>query len=284
MNPKYPIYIPSKGRWASRLTMKSLDKMNLSYKIVIEEQEYDNYANVIDKNKILVLPFSNKHLIASRCWIMEHSISLGYERHWQLDDNINGFIRLNRNTKIPVSSGNIFRAAEDFCDRYTNVALSGFNYRFFAKQRQLIPPYYLNTRIYSCTLVNNFIPYRWRSIYNDDTDISLQALKGGWCTILFNAFLCNKAATMSVKGGNTDYLYKIQDGRLKMAEAIVELHPDVARLSKKFNRWQHHVDYRSFQNNKLIKKPDIIVEDKVNNYGMVLKTVNKNKLDGYIVN
>ena len=56
MYSKYPIYILSKGRWESRLTVKSLDEMNTDYKIVVEPSEYENYANVIDSSKIIKLP------------------------------------------------------------------------------------------------------------------------------------------------------------------------------------------------------------------------------------
>lgn len=271
MSPDYPIYIPSKGRCESRMTSKALEAINVPYHIVIEEDEYDNYAAVIDPEKILVLPFSNQGLVPSRNWIFEHAISSGAKKHWQIDDNINGFYRLNHNLKVPVTSGTIFRCAEEFTDRYDNIALSGLNYFMFAKRKDELPPFYLNTRIYSCTLINNIIPYRYRDIYNDDTDISLRALKGGWCTVLFNAFLCFKATTMTVKGGlNTEEYYQSENGRLKMAQSLVNQHPDVTRISWKFGRWQHHVDYRPFRRNKLIKKPGLIIPQGVNNYGMKL--------------
>ena len=274
-NPQYPVYIPSKGRWESRLTVKALERINVPYKIVVEKEELANYAEVINPDNILVLPFSNQGLIAARNWIKAHSIALGFARHWQLDDNISAFVRLNRNKKIRVGSGTIFRASEDFVDRYRNIAFSGFNYDFFAKARQRIPPFYLNTRIYSCTLVNNEYPYCWRSIYNDDTDVCLQALKDGLCTVLFNAFLCSKAATMTIKGGNTESLYLIPDGRLKMAEALQELHPDVCTVSQKFGRWQHHVNYKPFACNQLIKvdKGEFFASEGVDNYGMELVTI-----------
>ena len=78
MNPKYPIYIISKSRWESRLTSKALERMKVPYHIVIEPQEYDNYASVIDKTKILTLPFSNlgQGSIPARNWVWEHSISI----------------------------------------------------------------------------------------------------------------------------------------------------------------------------------------------------------------
>lgn len=271
MNPKYPVYIISKGRWEQRHTSKSLDKMRVPYSIVIEPQEYENYSSVIDRSKILVLPFSNlgQGSIPARNWVWEHSLKIGAERHWILDDNINGFVRLNRNTKIPVGDGTIFRCAEDFVDRYENVALAGFNYRFFSKQRQKLNPAILNSRIYSCILIKNDIPYRWRGRYNEDTDLSIRVLKDGWCTVNFQAFLCNKMATMTVKGGNTDELYK-GDGRLDMAKSLQEQHPDITRIVFKFGRWQHSVDYSGFKNNKLRLKSGLNIDSGVDNYGMEL--------------
>ena len=53
MNPKHPVYIVSKGRWESRHTSKALEKYNIPYSIVVESQEYDNYASVIDPKKII---------------------------------------------------------------------------------------------------------------------------------------------------------------------------------------------------------------------------------------
>lgn len=276
MNPKYPVYIISKGRWESRLTSKALEEINVPYHIVIEPQEYDNYAAVINPNKIYVLPFSNlgQGGIPARNWVWEHSISIGAKRHWILDDNISNFRRLNNNLKIRVNSGTIFYVAEQFIDRYTNIAISGFNYQWFCKQKQLLPAFYLNTRVYSCILIKNDIPYRWRGRYNEDTDLSLRALKDGWCTVLFNAFLADKMTTMIMKGGNTDELYK-EDGRLKMAQSLQEQHPDVCRVSWKFGRYQHHVDYRPFKANKLIKKEGLIIPQGVNNYGMKLVEIIK---------
>jgi len=276
MNPKYPIFIPSKGRWESRLTVRALENLGVPYKIVIEPQEYNNYAKVIDKRNILLLPWSkpnsNTKLVKARCWIKEYSISVGAERHWQLDDNIYQFYRLNNNLKVPVGSGTIFRVAEDFTDRFENIAISGFNYFMFASRKEKITLFYLNTRVYSCSLINNKIPHLWRGIYNDDTDICLRVLKDGWCTILFNAFLCEKATTMTIKGGNTNIYKKDKnfDGRLLMAQSLVEQHPDVARVSFKWGRYQHHVDYSKFRKNKLILKSGLEIPDRINNYGMKL--------------
>jgi hypothetical protein len=95
-------------------------------------------------------------------------------------------------------------------------------------------------------------------------------MKDGWCTILFNAFLAGKVTTMRMKGGNTDQLYA-DDGRLKMAQDLVDQHPDVTRITWKFDRWQHHVDYKPFKTNELIRKKDLELPE-TNEYGMILKS------------
>jgi hypothetical protein len=278
MKNKYPIYIISKGRWNSRLTSKALDEMKQQYRIVVEPKEYDMYAQYISADKIICLPdnFSAQKQggIPARNFVWEHSINEGHKRHWILDDNIEQFNRLNRNLQVKVLTGSIFKAAEDFIDRYENVALAGFQYDYFAKAKTILPAFYLNTRIYSCILIKNDLPYRWRGRYNEDTDLSLRALKDGWCTVLFYAFIQQKAQTMTMKGGNTDTIYNQGDDRLEFAESLQKQHPDVAKVTWKFNRWHHQVNYKPFKKNKLIKKEGIVVKSGINEYGMVLKNIN----------
>lgn len=271
MNPKYPVYIISKGRANNCLTARELNKMKVPFKLVIEPQEYEEYKHIADN--IILLPFSNlgQGSIPARNFVWEHSINEGHERHWILDDNIEAFHRLNRNKKNKVTSGTIFKCAEDFTDRYENVAISGFNYFSFCNKNYKIPPFYLNTRIYSCILIKNNIDYRWRGKFNEDTDLSIRVLKDGWCTILFNAFLAGKVTTMRMKGGNTEEVYGDLNNRLEFAESLKKQHPDVVKVSWKFNRWHHHVDYRPFKKNKLIKKNDVMITKGINEYGMYLK-------------
>ena len=282
MNPKYPIYIISKGRWESRMTSKVLEKMKVPYHIVIEPQEYDQYASVIDSKKIYTLPFSNlgQGSIPARNWVWEDSISKGFKRHWILDDNISEFWRSNYNLRVKVRTGAIFRAAEDFTDRYKNIAISGFHYYMFSPDRVKNPPFYLNTRVYSCILIRNDLNFRWRGRYNEDTDLSLRALKDSWCTILFLAFLAQKTTTMTMSGGNTDELYtgegsknKEEDGRWKMAKSLIDQHPDIAKITWKWGRWQHTVDYSPFRKNKLIRKKGLKIKRGIDNYGMKLITI-----------
>lgn len=293
-NPNYPVYIISKGRHESMLTSKSLNRMRIPHYIAIEPQDLDNYTQALENFKLdlvtlLVLSFSNHGDGPGRArnWCWDHSISIGATSHWVLDDNIVDFYRLQKNKRIRVESGAIFRAAEDFVDRYENVPISGFQYRFFIAPNSKYPPYVANTRIYSCLLIRNDCKHRWRGRYNEDTDICLRVLKDGDCTIQFNAFMQGKAATQTVKGGNTTEFYHVEgdldktkwrDGRLnsegtiKKSQMLVDLHPDVSRIVWRYGRWHHYVDYGPFKNNKLRFKPNVILPQGDNNYGMKLIT------------
>jgi hypothetical protein len=287
MNPKYPLYIVSKGRWESRLTSKTLEYMKVPYFIVIEEQEYKQYSKVIDSKKILILDkkYQDKYDTfdtlgykksvgpgAARNFVWDHSINSGFAWHWVMDDNIQYFFRYNHNLKVPVVDGTIFKCMEDFVLRYNNVLMAGPTYFMFVSRKTKMPPYVLNTRIYSCNFIKNNSPYRWRGRYNEDTDLSLRILKDGFCTIQFNAFLQGKVNTQQIKGGNTKEFYA-KEGTLPKSQMLVDMHPDVAELKWRFNRWHHYVDYRGFKNNKLIKKDNLIIPKGINNYGMILKNI-----------
>lgn len=278
MNPKYPIYIISKGRWKSRLTSKALEKINVPYKIVVEPKEFIEYSNVIDKSKIIVTPdnFSERGQggIPVRNFVWEHSLNNGDKRHWILDDNIRSFRRYNNDIKYLVADGTIFKCAEDFTDRYENIALSGFQYSSFMAYNRQKRPFTHNTRIYSCILIDNSIPFRWEGKYNEDSDLAIRVLKSNYyCTILFNAFLQDKASTMTMKGGNTDTIYNNGDERLEFAKSLEKKHPDCVKTIRRYGRWHHSINFNNWKKTKLIriKNYDNIVKNQINEYGMVLR-------------
>jgi hypothetical protein len=307
IKPRYPIYIISKGRWDSRQTQRTLEELNVPYRIVIEKSEYEKYAENVPKQKIIVLPdnFREDPLYAIadentgfiggsipvRNFVWEHSKAEGHKRHWILDDNMRHIYRLNRNLKTRMTTGSSFGLLENFVDRYENVRLAGMNYAFFAPATVKKPPYYTNTRIYSCILIDNSLEHRWRGRYNEDTDLSLRVLKDGDCTILFNNFLVGKSATMTMKGGNTETVYNVDqtgdkskrdgsnfDNRREFAESLIAQHPDVVKLAFKWGRWHHDVNYSVFLQ-KPIKKPDLNIPKGINEHGMVLKPISPEEHD-----
>jgi hypothetical protein len=297
VTPRYPIYIISKGRAHSRLTSKTLEAMQVPYHIVIEPAEYESYAAVIDPKKILTLPYDSDPKNPTgpgraRNWCRDHSLSQGHARHFVLDDNIDGFYRLHKNKRYRVADGAIFCAAEDFVDRYTNIRVAGFAYRFFCAPKSKYPPFVMNTRIYSCLLIDNTLifnkdgqEYLWRERYNEDTILSLDVLEQGDCTVQFNAFLQGKMATQTLKGGNTEVFYDPEgDAKLKASKTnnynqggtvrktlnLVNLFPDIAKETIKFGRPHHEVDYSRYKGNQLVLREDFSGAAGINNYGMEL--------------
>jgi hypothetical protein len=248
--------------------------MGIDFKIVIEPSESVDYLKNFESKYLHIAPenFSARGMgsIPVRNYVLNLSKKNGEKKHWILDDNIEGFNRLNRNTKFVVKNDSIFRACEDFTDRFKNIALSGMNYYCFAKSTDNVPQFQINTRIYSCILFNNDIPFEWRGRYNEDTDLSLRCLKAGWNTILFNAFLCGKITSMRNKGGNEN-IYKESNNRLDFAKSLEQQHPDLVKTVWRFNRWHHQVNYKPFKNRSLEYIDGYIKpENKINEYGMKL--------------
>ena len=284
LQPRFPVYIVSKGRWKRNPTATTLKTLGVPFYMIVEEEEYLNYLPLADEEKLLILPKEYKKDYdtfwkdgdkrtgagCARNFAWQHSIDNGFDWHWVLDDNIESFERFNNNMKVKCCSGFPFYICEDFTLRYENIGQSGFNYANFCHSHELRPPFLVNSRIYSCILINNKIPFRWRGRYNEDTDLSLRIMKHGLCTIQFNAFLQGKMSTTKMKGGNTKEFYD-KEGTYNKSKMLEEMHPDVAKVVWRFNRWHHHVDYKEFKRDLYIKrKPSIEFTNKINNFGMKL--------------
>tara|TARA_R110002012_G_scaffold315751_1_gene529992 strand:+ start:33472 stop:34593 length:1122 start_codon:yes stop_codon:yes gene_type:complete len=264
---QHPLYVISKGR-PTCMTSKALDVMGASYKIVVEPVDEEAYLKQHPASNLLVTDFSDlgQGSIPVRNFVWDHAQAAGYTHHWVIDDNIEAFNILYNNTKDECDTVSIFKYAEDFVSLFDNVKQAGFNYYSFCKATDAVPPYYINTRIYSCILVDHSIPFRWRGKYNEDTDFSLRVLKAGYCTILFNMFLAGKVTTQRMSGGNTDNVYTDNDERRKFAQALKDQHPDVVKVARRFNRFHHAVDYRGFtQSLNRVREPHFNHEGKLHN-------------------
>lgn len=276
MMPRYPVYVVSKGRADSALTAKFLMRDGVPFHIVVEPQEREAYAAVVGPERVLVLPFANLGLgsIPARNWIWEHAKAAGHARHWILDDNISGMWRRHHACKIRCESGPAFRAVEDFTDRYSNVAVSGMNYYMFALNGKRQAPFTRNVHVYSCLLIQNNIPQRWRGQYNEDTDLCLQVLASGRCTVLFNAFLIWKMTSMTMKGGNTAELYQ-GDGRLKMARSLERSWPGVVEVKRRYGRPQHVIKFawRKFTTPLILREGVDLAKLEPDEFGMHLVQV-----------
>lgn len=229
----HPIYIPSKGRPDKCLTAQLLDAEQISFYIVVEPQEQAAYTDNFGAERILVMDKNDQGLIYARNWIKEHSTAAGDERHWQIDDDmqqLNIFLGGKRQ-KYPLREA--LAQLNKFIDRYENIALAGIinNAYAFAAQKA---PFSVNQMVYGFISVLNEIPCRWRAL-DEDTDMSLQALSLGWCTVRFNAISFITATSGSNAGGNADNIYQ-DEGRLAAIKELNRLWPRMVKVRKRGDR------------------------------------------------
>lgn len=298
--PKYPVFIPTKGRYDSAFTIRGFQNIGLDFRIVIEEQEYDQYSKIVDKDQIVVLPFRDQGVTKARNFLWDLAVDEGHDRYWTFDDNIGtkfkthgvvSMFKFNRNGKLPVLSTKPLLVIEKWADRYQNVGITGMNYEMFIqRKRGYHPPLIVNTRVYSNMLIDTRVkdsegnPFRFDLFYNEDTDLCLRMLKSGLCVVEWNLYLVKKITTMRIAGGNTPNYQKnltskkdetdlMSDGRYRMAKQLRDAHPDCVKITRKWDRWQHQVDYSKFRNNKLIKDPNAPIEDIASFEALNLKEV-----------
>lgn len=287
---KYPIYILSKGRWEKRYTCDTLDSMNVDYKIVVEPNEYENYAKNIDKNKILQLPenFSQQGRggIPTRNWIWQHAVDNGHKKHWIVDDNIDGFYRWEKNTQKKIKNPVFFTILENYTDQFENVYLTApQSYCFIPKNSRFHKGVLVNSRCYSCILIDHrlddILEERWRGRYNEDTDLTLRVLTKGYCTLLFQHYIMDKLTSGKVKGGNTDSIYKggTHEGYQAKYDELKNNWPDIVRLKKNSHvdgRPHHYINYRQNfgKNAKLILKKNVKYNG-FNEYGILFNKPNE---------
>ena len=254
----YPIYVISKGRPDCCFSSIALQEDNVPHKVVVEPQELEEYKKHMPDADYLVTPFSNlgERSIPVRNFIWEHSSNLGAIRHWCVDDNIRKWRYFNGHERITINALLAFQIVEEFAQRFSNVGIAGPAYTFFSLPRQRMPPFRKNCHVYSCMLIRNDLPFRWRGPWNEDVDLNLQCLAIKQCTIQLMAITCDKQATMTMKGGNSTE-YQNLDSRAYGSRTLQARWPGIVTLTNKYGRPHFHIkdNWQSFQDIPLIKDP-----------------------------
>jgi hypothetical protein len=249
--PKFPIYIISKGRYDVTLTADNFERSGLDYLIAVEPQEYDKYVQKLGKKRVLKLPFANLGLgsypARNFCW--EHAKANGYKYHWLFDDNILFWMKWIDGKRRKIEDLlPAFLYVENYVLR-NSIDIGGFEEPNFVVK---IPkrPFKENCHVYSAMLIRNNLPYRWRLKYNEDVDLCLQVLHNGGSTASCIYYMANKVSTADkMKGGNQTELYqgnKAEKNLLK-AKMLEAVWPQYSKTVIRFNRHHHLVDWRVFK-------------------------------------
>jgi len=234
----YPVFIPSKGRYDNCLTADMMIKDKMFFFIVVEPQEFNLYNKKYNKKYLLKLPFSNlnKGVYPARNWIKEYANKNGYKYHWQFDDDMKTLAYYTNGKQHKKPSSYILPLIENFVNKYKNIGVASITSSAFAFSKKT--PYGLNKMVYGCFLYKSDLPYKFRLKLGNDTDMSLQVLEGGWCTVAMNAFVFNTQPLGTGKGGN-DTMYA-NNGRETRANALKNNFPHLPiKVTTRFGRPHH---------------------------------------------
>ena len=266
----HPVYIVSRGRWANNPTAALLSSGGVPFKLVVEPAEQSDYSAAWGAENVLGLPWNwtDGYDTAgdptvrglgpgpARNFIWEHAIKSGASHHWCLDDNITKFSIMERNRVRPARPDVVFNMIERFVRQYSNIAQAcpaqAMGVRLSAKFGSM-QPLLLNGAAYACVLNNNSTPFRYRGVYGEDADLTLRLLKAGWCTVAFQHLACDKAATMSMKGGNTDTIYA-DGGKSLQPFHTWRKHQDMITIGYRQNRKVARISYHTIKRNKLQRR------------------------------
>lgn len=230
---KYPIFIISYNRPDFNGTSRLLAKFEVPHYLVLHKEQIAEYKAKLTTNQqkyTTILEFDDSyklkyetcdnipHIIknagsgAERNFAWDYSIKLGKDAHWLMDDNILNFYHIigickKNNTYIRRSVNkeifwNKFHKAEEFFDKYENLLMIELAQVDFCPNVKKYT-YSLNTRCFSCNLIYNNMPLRWRGRYNEDVILSYDIMTSGYCIASYcGGLLKQKQSTREAKGGN----------------------------------------------------------------------------------
>lgn len=273
---KYPIFVISKGRakrqgvYKQPHTVEFLEKIGCNYKIVVEQNEYEDYAKSIDKKNIIILPLdfrgedNHKGSTPARNFVHRYNCDKDVYAYWILDDNIVDYMYVNNNERYKVRSPIAFRMLEDIMDNFDNLYLVSHQYKMFCPPTDYRNIVQYNSRCYSSILIRTDIPTLnkkgdiWRGVYNEDTDLSLRILKLGLPTVNVNCMNCDKLETGGKGGNNEIYTEDNNHSGKAKSEALLEHHADCVDMVKRYGRHHHKIRTEMFADIKLKKSKDYV--------------------------
>ena len=217
--PVYPIYVVSYDRYSCYFnTVRHLEKMKVYYYLCIQKSQEANYRKMLNDHefkycKSIILSENTKdgsYKQRNKC--MDHArITLQSDKCWILDDNINGWFYLNEGHS-KITNGWAFYHIEKLIDNVKEpIAIFSHAYDSDVRINQINKPFRVNRKQYSSLLLDLNLLHkhgiRWRLKFNEDVDLTLQALSKNLYTLSINYIVASKPPTLGCKGGNTSIIY-----------------------------------------------------------------------------
>ena len=276
---EYPIFVISYNRAKTHTTAKWLAEYGVHHYMVVHKEQiadYKKYQTPEMKTYTTFLEFDDSYKLkyetcdniphrvqnagsgAERNFAWDYSIKIGAKAHWLMDDNMtfSHIVGINpkgiyvRKKCLKEDFAVKFHKAEHFFNKYENLLLMELTQNDFCINSTKLT-YALNTRCFSCNLIWNAMPIRWRGRYNEDVILSTDVMVAGYCIASYHGgVLKKKQSTRCASGGNhatktgdTNSLY--QDGfdyknsSLKKTNLLITVYPQFYRKVVKYGRIHH---------------------------------------------
>lgn len=276
---QYPIFVISYNRAKNHTTAKWLAEYGVKHYMVVHKEQMAEYKkNMTPKMAIYTtfLEFDEEykykyetcdnvpHQIrnagsgAERNFAWDYAKKLGHKAHWLLDDNMRfmhivgksptgTYIRKKCNTEDFVEK---WHKAEHFFNKYENLLMLELTQNDFCINIAKTT-YALNTRCFSCNLIWNDTPLRWRGRYNEDVILSTDIMVSGYCIASYRGGVLKvKQSTREAVGGNHatkkgdneslyqdgfNYKYSSED----KTNLLLKVYPKYYRKVVKYGRIHH---------------------------------------------
>lgn len=276
---EYPIFVISYNRAKNHTTAKCLANYGVKHYMIVHKEQLDDYIKyqtpeMKEYTTFLIFDDSYKlkyetcddipHRIqnagsgAERNFAWDYSIKLGAKAHWLMDDNMTFMHIVGINKKGVYVRRKCekkdfqekWHKAEHFFNKYENLLMLELTQNDFCINSTNLT-YALNTRCFSCNLICNNMPIRWRGRYNEDVILSTDVMVAGYCIASYKGgVLKKKQSTRNASGGNhatkagdTNSLY--QDGfdyrnsSIKKTNLLLSVYPQYYRKVVKYGRIHH---------------------------------------------
>jgi TET-associated glycosyltransferase-like protein len=229
------IYIPTRGRIGNQRTLMRLpDFIHSKYNttLVCPEVEAEAHGAMYPYLHIIGLPVKlYDGIMATRNAIMAHALACKEDVVVMIDDDLPTWCQ-----RIP--GGNKYRKADDrdiglafstFHNEMMEYAHGAIGHRLFCQEK---PPIYYNSRplrvlAYNLSMVNS---YKFRTRVMEDFDMSLQLLRAGYDSIIYNDLVQDQYSTNTPGGCSSYRSLKVQE---HAAKELKRLHPDYVTVVKR---------------------------------------------------
>ena len=204
------IFIPSKNRCdTSQLLMSLYENDFFDITVIVEPQDYNNYALTYPKFDFLQLDMDNQGISYVRNFIKQYTETNKIDRYWQLDDDISNFY-IRQNTSLIKSDIEILiQCQKQFIQQ--GIALGSLEYRQFAwsANKQFIYNSFCDTCVYVDNLLTQGMRYRKFVEGKEDRDFAMQVIQNNLKSARNTLFAFSCPTNGSNKGGLKEIFYDL---------------------------------------------------------------------------